>query len=530
MQSDQRPWFWQGVAYEIYPRSFYDSNGDGVGDLKGITAKLDYLRQLGIGAIWLCPFYTSPMADFGYDVADYYDVDPVFGSLEDFSELVQQAHTRGIKVLVDLVVNHTSDEHSWFKESRESRDNPKRDWYLWQPPHPSGSPPNNWRSVFGGSAWEYDSMTSQYYLHSFSVKQPDLNWTNPEVRAAIKSVITFWLNLGVDGFRADAVNWMSKDMLLRDDPPNPTAPQSNKFDYDALQHKFSEEGPQLYNYLKDITEDFGNYSGRFVVVEVSPNSSDQVQEYLKFYEYVDERHCAPFIFEPIFFSNEIMRLKDFVDRFQSQLKPDYLPIYTLGTHDKPRLASRVGSGPLRLMAMMQLTLPGMPFIYYGEEIGMHDVVIPAGQQKDIMYGSQSRDASRTPMQWDISRNAGFSQGLPWLPVSDDYTELNVQVELAQSGSLLHFYRALIRLRNDSPVLRYGAYQGLDLGNDIYGYARHLDGQRMVVVMNFRSESATVPLGELKGRIILATDATPPELSGVLQLGAEQGVIIALESV
>jgi alpha-glucosidase len=472
------------------------------------------------------------MTDFGYDIADYYNVDPSFGTLDDFKELVTQAHSRGIRVMVDLVANHTSDEHAWFKESRASRDNPKRDWYFWRKGYPSGAPPNNWRSVFGGSAWEYDSLTSEFYLHSFSTKQPDLNWDNPEVRQAIESVVKFWLSLGADGFRADAVYWLSKDHLLRDDPLNAHNSPYDNSDYHGLTHRFSEQGPQLYNYLKDITDSFGSYGDRFLVAETSPESEDKVGEYLKFYSYVDQRRCAPFIFESIYFGNDVMRFKSFADKFQAALKPDYLPIYTLGNHDRPRLASRVGQESLRNMAMMLLCLPGMPFIYYGEEIGMSDAVVPSGQQKDLMAGNQARDGSRSPMQWDNQLNAGFSQGVPWMTVADSYDQVNVAGELADAGSLLNLYRSLIKLRNESPALQYGSYQPLELGNEIYGFVRREAGQSLVVILNFNDQPASVALGDLKGEIILSTQFSgqPARLGQYLNLAANQGVIIALDKV
>lgn len=536
MADQTMPWFFGAVAYQIYPRSFYDSNGNGVGDLRGIIDKLDYLGgtddSLGVDVIWICPFYKSPMADFGYDISDYSRVDPLFGTLDDFKQLVQEAHKRGIKVFVDLVVNHTSDEHAWFKESKVSRSSPRRDWYIWRDGRPNGLPPNNWRSVFGGSAWEYDSMTNQYYLHTFSVKQADLNWENPEVRQAVRSIVRFWLKLGVDGFRADAVYWLSKDYSLRNDPPNPDHTLDKPKDYDALVHNFSVRGPRLYDYLNEITDLFDDYGGSFMVVEADPEGSNVVEEYLKFYKYVDNRRNAPFNFKPLHLAGDMAKLKQFIDEFQSQLDPEYLPVYTLGNHDQPRLANRVGPEALRKLAMMLLTLPGMPFIYYGEEIGMSDVAIPVAEQNDpqASYG-KGRDGARTPMQWSNQPNGGFSTVRPWLPVPENYKEVNVAAQLGDQRSLLSLYRDLIRLRKASRALKYGVYHPLSLNPQVFSYIREVPSQKMLIVLNCGVENIEVSSDKLgRGSIVLSThsDVKGSEFSGSLKLRPNEGLIISLD--
>lgn len=438
------------VAYQIYPRSFYDSNDDGVGDLKGIIKKLDYLaghkNSLGIDVIWLCPFYRSPMKDFGYDISDYYSIDPIFGSMDDFQNLLNEAHKRGIKVLVDLVANHTSDEHAWFIDSKSSNSSEKRDWYIWRKGK-NGLPPNDWLSVFGGSAWQYDKKTNEYYLHSFSKHQPDLNWENHEVREAIKDVMRFWLDLGVDGFRADAVYWLAKDHRFRNDPPLESDPLPKNPDYDDLLHTYSQKGPKLYEHLREMTDILKKYKNKFMVVEAYPEGGKEALLYSKFYRYVDPKHLAPINIELIFLQWNSRVLQLFLDDFQSRLRKNDLPIYTLGNHDQKRLASRMSKTNLPLAALLLLTLPGMPFLYYGEELGMEDSEIPNAYRSDpLAKRGFDRDAVRTPMQWNDKNNAGFSDGEPWLPVNRNHQDINVEHELKNKDSLLSLYRRLIDLR------------------------------------------------------------------------------------
>jgi len=531
MDEKTKPWFWGAVVYQIYPRSFYDSNGDGVGDLNGIIEKLDYLagtdNSLGVNAIWLCPFYCSPMADFGYDVSDYQDVDPIFGTLDNFKELVKQAHARDIKLIIDLVANHTSDEHPWFLESKSSLKNSKRDWYIWRKPK-DGQSPNDWLSVFGGSAWQLDPQTGEYYLHSFSVKQPDLNWDNPEVRWAIKSVMRFWLDLGVDGFRADAIYWLSKDHRFRNDPINSHRVVGDSRDYDTLTHKYSRKGPHLYEYLHEIATVLKSYGQRFMVIEAVPEGGKEPTEYLKFYELVDEHHIAPFNFEGIYLSWKAPLLKSFINKFEAVLEPDYLPVYTLGNHDKPRLVSRVGLPSARTAAMMLLTLPGMPFIYYGEEIGMTNVSIPPDKQMDPQrVEGVDRDKFRSPLQWNSQKNAGFSVKEPWLPVSPYYKDVNIQTQLKDKMSLLNLYRQLIKLRSSSNILKLGIYEELSLHEKVYGFGRRLGDDRFIVILNISGSAVSLDLGAIEGKVILSTyqDISNKIVAKRLNLRPHEGMII-----
>jgi len=527
-----KKWFDGAVGYQIYPRSFYDSNGDGVGDLKGIIEKLDYLaggpQSLGVEVIWLCPFYKSPMADFGYDISDYYNVDPIFGNQEDIIELVKQAHERGVRVLVDLVANHTSKEHPWFVDSKNSRDSSKRDWYIWRDGK-GGQPPNDWLSVFGGSAWQFDQLTNQYYLHSFSVHQPDLNWENGEVRAAVKDIMRFWLDLGVDGFRADAVFWLSKDHRFRNDPARILNTPGRR--YDELDHTYSRKGPHLYGYLREMTAVLNEYKDRFMIAEAYPKGDRNGYEYLKFYRYVDHKHLAPFNFEGIYFPWKAQLFKSFIDGFQKGLKSNYLPVYTFGNHDQPRLSSRLGEDVAPTAALCLLTLPGMPFIYYGEELGMKNVQIPMNLRNDpLSMQGDGRDRVRTPMLWDGSANAGFSSNTPWLPVGDGYKELNAKNELARPDSLLNLYRRLIALRNGSDILRYGSYQPLDLETEsVFGFIRKYKRQKIAVVINFTAERCTIANKILHGKVILSSNQTPRDshVDRTVELDSHEGLIIKL---
>ena len=459
-------WFQNSVLYQIYPRSFADSNGDGIGDLKGIINKLDYLNgkkdSLGVTSIWISPFYPSPMADFGYDVSDYCDIDPIFGDLADFKNLLEQAHQRGIRVLIDLVPNHSSDEHIWFKESRSSKTNPYRDWYTWRDPKPDGSPPNNWLSHFGGSAWAYDESSQQYYLHSFLEKQPDLNWDNPNVREAMHNVMRFWLDMGVDGFRADWVAAISKDPELRDELPNPKYNPDIDGPHSSLTNARCQDGPNLYNYLNGMSEILATYSDKFMVTEAYPEKIKKPGPYMKFYEKINPVVCAPLNFAMIYMEFKAKKIRKFVDHYQRSLKPGYVPIYSTGNHDQSRIATRYGYAGARIISMMTLTLPGVPLMYYGDEIGMKDVNIPLNAIQDpfelrVPGEGNGRDPYRTPMQWDNTEGAGFSLGQPWLPLSTDAETINVKIQNNMPGSSLTFFREMIAARKTLEPLRTGGY-------------------------------------------------------------------------
>ena len=488
-QPAPRRWAEGAIVYQVYPRSFKDSNGDGIGDLNGVIDGLDHLQDLGVNAIWLSPFYPSPMADFGYDISDYCDVDPTFGTLEDFERLLKEAAKRDMRVMVDLVPNHTSDDHEWFKESRSSKDNPKSDWYVWRDAREDSEPgrplqPNNWRDqLTGGSAWEWDTTRKQFYLHSFDVRQPDLNWSNPAVRDAIKRVIRFWLDLGVDGFRVDAVYWMAKDPMFRDDDRNPHYIEGEDKRTHAVMHNNSSGWPQVYAYLNEMAkvlkEKKYQDKQRFMVTEAYPRGHNPVASYMMFYEGIDPEVAAPFNFEGLEVSWRAVNWRRFLRGFHLSLAEHSslcIASYAFGNHDKRRLVTRIGEPAARSAALMELTLPGMVFIYNGEEIGMHNVDIPPELAHDPEardYPHIGRDPERTPLQWSAATHAGFTDGAStWLPVASDYKKYNIAAERDDPNSFLSLYRTLAKLRNSSEALKYGRIQVLELGHDdILGYVR-----------------------------------------------------------
>jgi alpha-glucosidase len=513
-------WWKHGVLYQIYPRSFQDSDGDGVGDLAGITRRLDHLNgrddSLGVDGIWLSPFYRSPMKDFGYDVSDHRDVDPVFGSLGDFDELLGQAHERGIRVVVDLVPNHTSDQHPWFVEARASRSNPKRDWYVWADPRPNGAPPNNWRSAFQrvGRAWTLDQTTGQYYLHHFLPEQPDLDWWNPEVRQAFDDVMRFWLDRGVDGFRIDVASLLVKDKLLRNNP---------RLRIGRLGRRVRNlDLPEVHDIHREWRRLLDEYGDRMAVGEVSEAPARHL---VRYYAGADQLHLA-FYFH---FLAQPWRAGSFqraVEELEALLPEGTWPTYTLSNHDRSRHASRFGRGNAPLAALMLLTLRGTPFLYYGEEIGMVDVPIPRERHVDVA----DRDKSRTPMQWDGTHAAGFTTGEPWLPVAEDAYRVNVAAQREDPGSLLSLYRGLIASRRASPALRSGSYRGIRTAPvGVFAYERSGPDERLLVALNFtdRERQLSVP-GMTSGSIQLST--SPARTLGAasmspLVLAPREGVLV-----
>ncbi len=524
---------WQHVngLYQIYPRSFKDSNGDGVGDLKGITEKLDYIKgkswSLGIDAIWISPFYRSPMVDFGYDVSDYYDVDPTFGTLDDFKALLEEAHARNIKVMIDYVPNHTSIEHPWFKEARVSKANDKRDWYIWHDPAPGGDVPNNWLSVFGGSAWTLDETTGQYYLHTFLKEQPDLNWDNPAVRKAMTDVLDFWLSLGVDGIRADAIRGLSKDTIFfADNPPNPHYHEGDDPYHQQLQLR-TRYGDSLDAYLYQIAETVAKYPDRIILFEdYLDDRMNREAQYVNFYS-IYPSVAAPFNFEGIDTPYAAKAYRGFIDNFQSLLGSDLRPFYTFGNHDVPRLATRMGVAEARLIAMLQLTLPGIPVVYYGDELGMHNTLLPDEKRRDP-FGMRSlprlgRDPERTPMQWDETDNAGFSMAISWLPVAEDYKSNNVNVEEEDPESFLNLYRSLLKLRRDK-ALHTGDYEHWSPSNDtVFGYIRRKGNEAFTIILNMSPHSQTCQ-EKVGGSVIYSTHSSVEWDGDCIALAPHQGVI------
>ena len=531
---------WRDVnaIYQIYPRSFMDASGDGVGDLRGAIEKLDYIHgqkdSLGIDAIWFSPFYPSPMADMGYDVADYCDIDPLFGTLDDFKELIAKAHDRGINVMIDLVPNHTSNQHPWFVDSRKSKKGPKADYYTWRDPKPDGSPPNNWLSIFGGSAWEYDESRGQYYLHTFLKEQPDLNWDNPLVRDEIKRVVRFWLDLGVDGIRADAVRWISKDPTFRDDPKSKSWKKGHN-PFDALEHKYSRFWKNLFPYLRELTDVVAEYDNRIMIFEDYPDGNYNTKEqYLGFYG-VNPKVSMPFIFEGLWMTFDADAFQNFVTEFQGMLDPEqHTPVYCFSNHDQSRIVTRMGGDEqARLIALLQMTLPGLPVVYYGDEIGMPDTAIPPEAIRDLSAFttgdvSQGRDPERTPMQWHKGRYGGFSEAKPWLPLGESLSRHNVETELHEPDSFLSLYRRLLRLRSRHDILRQGTYEvSNESQKNVFMYSRWLGDQHVYIALNFSAKAAFVKLPH-GGRILCCThpvDYPDIDADGCVVLRPFEGVLV-----
>jgi alpha-glucosidase len=525
-------WWQDGVVYQVYPRSFFDSNGDGVGDLNGITAKLPYLQSLGIDAIWISPIFPSPMADFGYDVANYVDIDPLFGRLNDFRALLADAHARGIRVILDYVPNHTSDQHPWFVESRSSRDSEKRDWYLWRDPAPDGGPPNNWRSVFGGSAWEFDPASGQYFYHAFLKEQPDLNWRHPGVRQAMFDVLRFWLDLGVDGFRIDVIWHLMKDRELRNNPPNPE-PRRAKSPYYELLPIYSCDQPEIHELIGAMRALADSYEGdRVLIGEISL----PVDKLISYYGRGGEGVHLPYNFQLISLPWDARTIASAIDAYEALLPSFAWPNWVLSNHDKPRIATRAGSAQARVAAMLLLTLRGTPTIYYGDELGMSDVPIPPEREQDpfgknVPGRGLGRDPCRTPMQWTADENAGFTNGTPWLPVADDARTRNVATQDQEPASVLTLHRRLLTLRRAEPALHRGAYASVPAQGSVVAYVRKSDDAVFLVVLNFGSSAVAfdLPSRELHGRIVLSThlDREGDEVIEPLSLRADEGVIVRL---
>jgi alpha-glucosidase len=514
-------WWKNAVIYEIYPRSFGDSNGDGVGDLNGITEHLDYLHDLGVNGIWITPFYPSPQVDFGYDISNYEAIDPQYGTLADFDRLVREAARRNIRVITDLVLNHTSDQHPWFLESRSSRTNPKADWYVWEDAKPGGGPPNNWLSLFGHSAWQWDPARKQYYYHEFYVQQPDLNWRNPKVREAMYNVVRFWMKRGVAGFRLDAITSLFEDPKLRDEP---YTGKINAYGDRAVSRIYTDNLPEVHDVLRELRQVTNEYPGRILIGETYlPN----VSELEKMYGAGNDELQLPMDMQFGF----VNRLS--ADTFRARLRDaetrldGHLPLFVFDNHDNRRSWNRYGDGRhdreiAKLIATLLLTPRATALLYYGQEIGMSnndpkrkaDVRDPIGKigwPKEI-----GRDGERTPMQWNASHDAGFSSGSrpTWLPVAPDYTTRNVAAELRDPSSMLNYYKALIRLRRENPAVRDGAFALVDQNNpSVLSFLRTGGGDTVVVSLNFTPVEQTVSLDvQRRGKLeaLIASFPAPSE--------------------
>ena len=525
-----RPWWRSAVIYQIYPRSFQDSDGDGVGDLAGITARLDHVATLGIDAIWISPIYPSPMADFGYDVADHTGVDPLFGTLADFDRLLEQAHARGLKVLLDFVPNHSSDRHPWFLESRSSRENPKRDWYIWRDPKPEGGdswgPPNNWISDFGGPAWEWDAATGQYYYHAMMREQPDLNWRNPALKAAMLDAMRFWFDRGVDGFRIDILWHLIKAEGLPDNPVNadwhPGLPERD------MRHQLhSTDQPEVHALAAEMRAIADRHDALLVGEIYLP-----IERVMAYYGTPAQPGVhLPFNFQLIDAAWDARSLAWTIAAYEAMLPAGAWPNWVLGNHDQPRVAARLGARQARVAAMLLLTLRGTPTLYQGDEIGIGKVAIPADRMVDPRGregdGSFGRDPARTPMAWDATAQAGFTTGEPWLPLHDDWPTRNVAEEAKNPASMLSLHRRLLALRRAHPALAIGDMAMLAAEGDVLAFTRMHGTTRLVVALNLGGTPQRLAFANAhRLRVLLSTTPYVVALHDVeIRLAPDQGLIL-----
>lgn len=530
---DQHIWWQKEIIYQIYPRSFMDSTGDGIGDLNGIIQRLDYIKNLGVRGVWISPIFPSPMADFGYDVSDYSAIHPMFGTMEDFDRLLKEIHHRGLKLILDFVPNHSSDQHEWFKESRSSRNNPKRDWYIWRDPAADGGPPNNWLSEFGGSGWEMDEKTGQYYYHAFLKEQPDLNWRNPEVQEAMLKAMKFWLDKGVDGFRVDVMWHMIKDDQFRNNPVNPDYDGKGS-PYDQLIPAFSTDQPEVHKIVEMMRSLLDEYEDRVLIGEIYL----PIHKLVTYYGQNKKEAHLPFNFTLIELPWDAKRIEAAVDEYEGSLPAEGWPNWVLGNHDKSRIASRVGEKQAKIAAILLLSLKGTPTMYYGDEIAMTDVSIPKEKihdprEKNVPGRGLNRDPERTPMQWDDSKFAGFSNTEPWLPLMDEYEKVNVQEEMKDPESMLNFYIRLIKLRQQEPALHVGDYIPVASEGNLFSYLRVFHEKEYLIILNMgNSEEDFDPdLQDWKGIVSISTNrnAEGKEVEGKIKVAPNHGMIIRLST-
>lgn len=522
-------WWQTGVIYQVYPRSFQDTDGDGIGDLKGITRRLPHLIELGVDAIWISPIFPSPMRDFGYDVSNYCDISPLFGTLSDFDALLTTAHAAGLKIILDFVPNHTSDQHPWFLDSRSSTRSSKRDWYIWRDAKPDGSEPNNWESEFGGSAWSFDKLTTQYYYHAYLKEQPDLNWRNPRVEQAMCDVLRFWFDRGVDGFRVDAIHHLLEDEEGRDNPPDPSWRPGMPPNERWLQIRTIDQ-PEVHESIKAMRRVSDAYSDRVMIGEAYL----PIDRLMSYYGADLSGFHLPFNFHLISTPWNPKAIASLIQAYEAALPSGGWPNWVLGNHDRPRVTSRLGSAQARVAAMLLLTLRGTPTIYQGEEIGMQDVPIPADQVQDpfelnVPGFGLGRDPVRTPMPWTSQQHGGFTDGTPWLPLNADVHVLNVATQATDPRSMLSLYKALIRLRRENDVLSMGAFRHVDAEHGVLTYARELRGHRVLIALNMTEREQVLrpecPIREA----LLSTyldDATPSD-AGEIHLRANEGLVLRM---
>ena len=524
---DNLEWWKKAVIYQIYPRSFLDTNADGVGDLPGILQKLPYLAELGVDAIWLSPVFRSPMVDFGYDISDYCAIDPLFGTMADFDAVLADAHRLGLKVILDLVPNHTSSEHPWFVDSRGSRTSPYRDWFLWQDPAADGGPPNNWLSAFGGSGWEFNAETGQYYYHTFLTCQPDLNWRNPKVSAAMKDVMRFWFVRGVDGFRMDALWYLLKDDRFRDNPPNPDYRSGQPPDHRLLP-LHTTDLPGIHEAIADLRRVSDAYNDRLLIGEIYLPPAKLVAYYGKDLEGVH----LPFNFSLLETPWHARTITSLIDEYEAALPPGSWPNWVLGNHDRPRIAARVGPQQARVAAMLLLTLRGTPTLYNGDELGMTMARIPPERIRDpfelnVPGLGLGRDGARSPMPWSEGLHAGFSVSEPWCPLIDEWTIVNVAKLDQEPGSILTLHRRLLALRKQQPALMAGAYVPLLATGDVLLYARKHEDCSILIALNLGPAPASLEIDEFSGAVLLSShcDRAGETVRARIDLRPHEGLII-----
>jgi alpha-glucosidase len=524
-----RPWWQTGAIYQLLVPSFLDTDNDGLGDLDGITARLDYLEWLGVNAIWLSPCYPSPLKELGYDVSDYCAIEPRFGTLAAFDRLLSDAHDRDLHVILDWVGNHTSAQHSWFRESRSSRSNQRRNWYLWRDPLPDGSPPNNWVSVFGGSVWQWDAATSQYYMHTFLDSQPDLNWREPAVRAAMFDALKFWLARGVDGSRLDAAPLFFKDTEWRDNPVNPNYRPGDLPD-STLLPTYTRNQPGLHELFVELRALVDRYPGDRVLLGEFYVPMDEL---VSFYGGQAPELHLPLNLALTYLKWDPTEIGRTLADYQQRVTGKGWPTTTLDTHDQERIVVRAGAAQARVGAMLLLTQRGTPTVYYGDEVGMRGVAIPSEQAVDPQgrRTGRNRDPTRTPMQWSNELHAGFSTVEPWLPVGVDRDAANVASQSRDASSLLTLYRRLLELRQAEPVLQHGDYEALEGGPKLVVYRRRSGERRLLVALNFVHEMQRYDLDEGgRAHVLLSThlDRDGERLGDQLELRADEGLVIALD--
>ena len=521
-------WWQTGVIYQVYPRSFQDSNGDGIGDLRGIGERLGHLVELGVTAIWISPIFPSPMRDFGYDISDYCDIDPRFGDLGDFDALLSKAHAVGLKVILDFVPNHTSDRHPWFLESRTSRSSARRDWYIWRDGNPDGSEPNNWQSEFGGPAWTYDETTGQYYYHAYLRDQPDLNWRNPAVRNAMCDVLRFWFDRGVDGFRVDAIHHLLEDPEGRDNPPNPDW-RPGMSPADRWVQIRTIDQPDVHDAIKLMRSVADAYPQKVMIGEAYL----PIDRLMAYYGADLTGFHLPFNFHLISTDWRPMAVAGLIESYEAALPAGAWPNWVLGNHDRPRVASRIGKAQARVAAMLLLTLRGTPTIYQGEELGMTDVPVPPSMVQDPFEQNVpglglGRDPVRTPMPWTSERHGGFTSGRPWLPLGPDAATVNVRAQSADPHSMLALYKALIRLRREHDVLSTGAFLLGLVNDDVLAYERRAGGIRFLIALNMTGSHQRLA-SAVPAELMLSTylDGGTRILKHQVSLRPNEGVVLRL---